>query len=278
MKTNLKLITTLLLAIAVSFACNRDDEEATMELTTEQEVEVVENNTTTESFADEDVDITSTMEAEINSQQRSASAVCAEVSWNAEAKILTIDFGDGCVGPYGRERSGIIYVAYSNEPDGLRSDKEITFENYFVNNRQITGAISVSKLNMNNEGNYESVYTLIDYTVTFPNEQSFTLNGGRTREIIQGIDDGKSLMIEITGSLTGEDTRGRTFSSEVTDPIIADFACAANGGFIRTQGRKEIIYTGLRNNRERIVEYGDGTCDNTIRVTINGNTYTITGS
>jgi len=276
MKTNLKFIAALTLTILVLFACNQGEE--TMNLTTDQEVEVMERNATTETYADEDVDITLNAEAELSSAQRSAYNICATRTWDEETKILTIDFGDGCVGPFGRERSGIIYIAFSNELDGLKADKVITFENYVVNNRSITGSITVDRLNLNADSNYESVYTLIDYTVTFPNGGSFTLNGGRTREVIQGAGGGNPIMVEITGSITGIDTRGRTFSSEITEPIIADFGCAENGGFVRTQGRKEVVYTGLRNDRTRIVSYGDGSCDSTITLQINDNIYTITRS
>ncbi len=277
MKTKIKLFGVLSLAMLISFACNRDDDD-TMTLTDQQEVAIIENNTLAESYADEDVDITVTAEAMLNETQRTATTICAALEWNEETNILTIDFGEGCVGPYGRERSGIVYVAYSNEPDGLKSDKVITFDNYFVNNRQITGTVSITKLNLNANGNYESVYTLTGYTVTFPNEESFILNGGRSREILEGINDDNPLKFKLMGSLTGIDTRGRTFSSEITEPIIADFGCAANGGFARVEGRKEVIYAGLRRNKERIVAYGDGTCDSTITVTINGNVYTITRS
>jgi hypothetical protein len=62
----------------------------------------------------------------------------------------------------------------------------------------------------------------------------------------------------------------------ITEPIIAQFSCRAEGGFLRVSGVKEMTKSAGDRSRTRVINYGDGTCDNEITVTINDRTFTIT--
>ncbi|MFQ3213632.1 MAG: hypothetical protein ACJAT1_000764 [Marivirga sp.] len=274
-----KVNMVILMVLLFASACDTMDEEIAA-LSNDEEIEMVENNTIAETYADEDLDIVFTTAATYtdSSHRMIGRDSCAVISWDEASKTLRIDFGEGCVGPYGRTRSGIIYVAYTEGFEEIGSSKVISFENYFVNNKQVLGTIAIDRFVMNEAGNYENSFSLINYTVIFPNEETFTLNGERTREFLQGVGDGMPLITSISGSMQGVDSRGRSFESEIKTPIIADAACAESGGFMRVSGEKEINYIGEQRNRTRTVLYGDGSCDNSIEIIINGKSHMITKS
>ncbi len=203
---------------------------------------------------------------------------CAVVTNDKTAKILTIDFGTGCIGAYGRTRSGKILIAYTTTIGDSLANRIITFENYKVNNKSVEGTIELRDISINPAGNLQSTRKVTDLKVTFPNGKSITFNGARTREWIggKGDNDPTNNKYKITGSITGISSTGRTFTHEITTPVIVDFACAKLGNFARISGVVETTKVGGFGERKRTVDYGDGTCDKTITVTTFRRTYTIT--
>ncbi len=203
---------------------------------------------------------------------------CAVVTNDKTNKILTIDFGTGCTGTYGRTRSGKILIQYSGILGDSTANRTITFENYKVNGKSIEGTIEVKDILKNSAGNLQATRKLTDLKVTFPSGKSVTVNGSRTREWIAGAGDGNpdNNKFKITGTLEGVTSTGRSFTQEITTPIVVDFACAKDGKFARVSGVVEFTKVGGYGTRKRTVDYGDGTCDNTIKVTTFRRTYTIT--
>ena len=180
--------------------------------------------------------------------------------------------------PYGRERKGKIIIKYSTEIGDNIANRIITFEDFFVNNKGVSGTIELRDVSVNASGNLQSVKKLIELTISFPNGESMVYNGSRTREWISGAgdDDPTNNVYRITGSVEGKSTNGRSFTHEIVEPIIADWSCAAQGKFARVAGVVEMTRLGGYTNRKRTVDYGDGECDNTIVVTTFRRTYTVT--
>jgi hypothetical protein len=203
---------------------------------------------------------------------------CAVVTNDKTNKILTIDFGTGCTGAYGRTRSGKILIQYSGVLGDSLANRTITFENYKVNSKSIEGTIEVRDILKNASGNLQATRKLTNLKVTFASGKSITVNGSRTREWIAGAGDGNpdNNQYRITGTLEGTTSTGRSFTQEITTPIVVDFACAKEGKFARVSGVVEFTKVGGFGTRKRTVDYGDGTCDNTITVTTFRRTYTIT--
>jgi hypothetical protein len=202
---------------------------------------------------------------------------CAIVTNDKDKKMLTIDFGSGCVGAYGRTRSGKIIILYNSTLGDSLANRTITFDNYKVNNKSITGMIELRDISKNVEGNLQATRRVTDLKITFPNGKFVTFNGSRTREWIAGAGDTDATnnKYRITGTLTGISSTGRTFTHEITVPVIVDFACAKAGKFARVAGVVETTKVGGFGERKRTVNYGDGTCDNEITVITFRRTYTI---
>ncbi|MGJ3234869.1 hypothetical protein [Marivirga sp.] len=278
----MRKFTVLLLGIVVALlslqACQQDDEMNIDAEEEEQEIELVENTTLAEDNADQEIGIADLAEVEIASGNM-RSLKCYSTNMDSVNRVLTIDFGDGCVGPYGRERSGKVIVTYADEGGLYISDRTITFDNYVVNNVEISGEIFIERAVRNDRDNYQNSYTVTDYTLTFPDGNTFVTNGNRVREWIEGETDGDSSTnkFQITGSLNGESTRGVNWSHTILEPIIVDFSCLASGSMLRTSGIKEVKFSLRNRERTRIVDYGDGDCDGSYTVTINNRVVTIEG-
>lgn len=276
MKTKLFLTSLMAMCIALMATSCSDDE--TLADNETEEAEMAELASVGENESDDVLEVLDQVEmSQGGSESSRVNELCAVVSNDAENKILTIDFGEGCVGPYGRTRSGKILIAYSGQVNDGISNRIITFDNYVVNNKAVTGSIELRDIIVNEDGTISSTKKLVALTVTFPNGQSVSYTGSRTRVWTQGVRDGdpSNNVFEITGSVDGVWSNGRTFTHRITEKIVADWSCAAEGGFARVSGVVEVERLGGYVKRKRIIRYGDGTCDNKIVVIIGTRTFEI---
>lgn len=271
----LKSILTIVTTTLVLAACERDDRFS--QGSDAEEEQAVESASVSEDASDDALEVVGQIETQLTVAGGRSSSTCATVTKDIENKTITIDFGDGCVGHYGRERSGKIIIAYSGIVGDSLSNRIITFENYFVNNKGISGTIELRDIEINDAGNLQSTKKLIDLKVTFPSGEYVVFNGSRTRELISGYadKDPANNVYRITGSVTGQSTTGRSFTHEITTPIIANWSCAAEGNFARVSGVVEMTKLGGYGTRKRIVDYGDGACDNIITITTFRRTYEV---
>lgn len=279
MKLNVvKPIYAFALTLAVAFSsCDRQNELG--QGTDLEEEQTLEYASVGEEASDDVLEVAYETEVELkNSESGRRASSCADVTNDKVNKIITIDFGDGCIGPHGRERSGKIFIKYSSEVGDSTANRIITFENFFVNNKGVTGTIELKDISENNEGYLQSVKRLIDLKITFSNGEYIVFNGSRTREWMEGRGDGdpSNNVFRITGEISGTSSTGRSFTNEITTPIIADWSCAAEGNFARVSGVVEMTNLGGYVKRKRIVDYGDGTCDNVITIKTIKRTYNVT--
>ncbi len=267
-----------IMIMAAMFLVSCDNNSDSQGTATEEE-QTLESASIGEDESDDALEIAYQSEVQLVSiGGRLKTDLCAEVTNDEVNKIITIDFGDGCVGPRGKTRKGKIFIAYSNVLGDSLANRIITFENYFVNNKGITGTIELRDRSINLEGNLQSVKKLIDLTVTFPNGHYIVFNGSRMREWLSGYGDGDPAnnVYRITGSVEGISTTGRSFTHTIVEPIIADWSCAAQGNFARISGVVELTKLKGYSVRKRTVDYGDGECDNVITITTFRRTYVVT--
>jgi hypothetical protein len=282
MKTNFfKMGAGFLLALSITMIGCQDDENLRDNQIAEESL--TEAASVGDSEADDALDISQEVEADLlnnssNSRTANSFGECAVVTNDEESKILTIDFGAGCVGGFGVERSGKIFVNYSGSGIGDNlARRVITFENYVVNNKGVAGTIELGNRNFDGD-TLVAVHKLINLTVTFPNEKSVVYNGERTRKWYAGVQDGDPSNNEfiITGSVQGVWSDGGEFTHEIVTPIISKWSCRLNDGyFARVAGVVEVKKLRRFVDRTRRVDYGNGECDNFITVTVGNRTYTI---
>jgi hypothetical protein len=275
-----KIQLTLSMLILSSFSfivlngCKEDD--ALQDLSDQDEVTVVQNATIADNSVDEELEAFD--ESVVASGGRQRVEECPTVTRDETAKTITLDFGTECVGRYGRTRSGKVLITFNGTFDDDMANRTITFDNYFVDNRQIEGTVLLKNFNRDEQGILSATREVVDYKVTFPGGDSYTMSGSTTRSWISGEGDEirGNEVVQVTGSYEGINSNGVEFKREITTPVIADFACWTSGGFLRTSGVIQMTITNSVRTRTRTLDYGDGTCDNTATVTVNGKTYTIT--
>ncbi len=286
MKKSIHLTLRLMgiLVVATYFtACNNDEDETQLD-TSSEDLEIVSEASFSNTLADEDLEMVELVtEASSTTGGKTYNhhlPECATVTRDAENHQVIIDFGDECIGPFGRTRSGKIIITYGGEFNDQMANRVISFDNYVVNNRAISGSIELRNFNRSEEGFLTATRALVGYTVTYPDGNSVTVNGSTLREWIEGEGDGDPTtnVFRLTGGYEGTSTRGIRFTHTITDPVIARFACRAQGGFLRTAGIIEMIrsHENVSKQRIRTILYGDDICDNTITVIINGREFTIT--
>lgn len=278
MKTKFLLTIAALFCLTLATTSCLDDENL---LDNEsEEAEMTSLASVSENESDDVLEVVSLFEISIAGDEagRVSDELCGTVTNDTENNILTIDFGTGCTGPYGRTRSGRIIVAYSGTINDGISNRIITFDNYAVNGKQVSGSIELRDITVNEDGTVSSTKKLVALTITFPNGEFVSYTGNRTRLWTDGVRDGDPYnnVFVITGSVEGIWSGGRTFTHTITEPIVSNWICAAEGGFARVSGVVEVERLGGFVKRKRITRYGDGTCDNIITVIIGTREFVIT--
>ncbi|MFO0322099.1 MAG: hypothetical protein ACK504_06705 [Bacteroidota bacterium] len=204
-------------------------------------------------------------------------SACATITSNTltSAKTITVNFGTvNCLCNDGRNRRGSVILSFTGNYRDSLTVITVTPSNYFVNDNQVTGTKSIT-----NKGHNAANHLVYEITA---NVSIIKANGGgtiswtstRQREWINGEDsptDWTNDKYSITGGASGTTANGNTFTSVITSPLIRNMASGCRRHF--TQGVLEHTPGG---KPTRIIDYGNGACDDQATVTIKGKVYNIT--
>jgi len=207
-------------------------------------------------------------------------SACATVSFDTSSspKSLTIDFGTtDCLCGDGNYRRGKIIVTWSGAYRDSGSSHAITFDDYFVNYNQLTGTKTVTNNGTNTLG--QPVFSVTVNGSVIWDPQYFggggtsTMVSTRTRVWTAGyntpfiwLDD----IYQISGTATGTTRTGNSYTMNTASPLVKEI------GFRHfTNGQLEFTPGSLPT---RSIDYGyvNGQRDNLARVTISGQSFTIT--
>lgn len=189
----------------------------------------------------------------------------------AEPHSMTLDFGTvDCTAQNGRQRRGRIHVTWTGRYRDPGTVITMTPDEYFVNGNQVQGTKTVTNLGPNDEGNLQ-FHVVVDGSLTAGDGSwTSTHQAQRTRTWIQGADTPGILddVYLITGSGSGTNRNGVNYTVNITSPLRVELSCP----FI-TAGSVDIT---PENRPTRTINYGNGSCDGTITITVNGHTFTVT--
>lgn len=200
---------------------------------------------------------------------------CATVTIDTIAvpHTMVVDFGtSNCLCKDNRYRRGQILLNFTGKYRDAGTVINVSFNNYFVDDNQVTGTKTITNngLNAANHMNWTIVANLSIIKANNAGTLSYTCN--RNREWTAGdttphifSDDEYS----ITGSASGTKPDNTTFTALIQNPLIRKMSCPRH--FV--QGILNITPQG---KPVRSIDFGNGTCDNTATVTVNGQTKTIT--
>jgi hypothetical protein len=183
---------------------------------------------------------------------------------------LIIDFGpENCLCKDGRYRRGKIVNTFTGryrEPGTIITHG---FDEYFVNDNKVEGIRVMTNMGYNINGNL--YYTIeVNGMITLANGAgTITWNASKEREWVEGSDTPERWddVYLITGDGSGVRPSGQSWIKEITKALRKELSCR-----FFVSGTMEITPEG---KPTRILDYGDGTCDNIATVTVNGHTYTI---
>ncbi len=183
---------------------------------------------------------------------------------------LIIDFGEeNCLCRDGRYRRGKIINTFTGrylEPGTILTH---SFDEYFVNDNKVEGSRVVTNMGYNtNENLYftievEILITLAEKGVTFG------WNASRVREWAEGADTPQRWddVFLLTGTAEGIRPSGLNWTREIIIPLRREVSCRyIVSGSVQIEPEGKPV---------RLLDYGDGECDNIATVTINGKTFTI---
>jgi hypothetical protein len=186
---------------------------------------------------------------------------------------ITIDFGPtNCLGHDGRNRRGQILVSYTGHYRDSGHVHTISFNNYFVNDNQLTGTKTVTNMGHNSLGQSYFTIAVNGSLILANNAGTRSWTSTRTRTWTAGeatpvrIDDEYT----ITGSGTVTRPNSTSFTINITSPLLRALNCQWT-----KQGTIQITPSSA-SAPVRTLDYGSGTCDNQATLTVNGNSTTIT--
>lgn len=184
-------------------------------------------------------------------------------------KDVVIDYGTSCTGTDGVVRSGSILAHLTNAYTASGSVTTITFDNYYVNSRHITGTEIITNAGTNNNGHYV-------FNVTVENGNLYSIDGvtlynsTQQREWIEGDNtllDPTDDVYMISGTASGTTTGGVDYSLVITTDLRVAVDCAwiESGVVAITEPNIPVI----------TLNYGNGNCDNVATATCSGYTFNI---
>ncbi len=266
----------MLFGIILHSSCELEEDTLDEPIECEESISVAEDDTyasetfdEVEDIADEAADENNLKNSE-NSIEGTIITNCATVTIDGDSDETTmiVDFGsENCECEDGRYRRGKIIVVYSGDYWNDSTFINYSFDNYFVDDNQVTGIKTITRFASNINRNMGS-HTLVDGVIILADgEGTITWKSNRTREVIKGsktlsrMDD----IYQITGSSEGISSNGESFSSEIQSPLVRrmDYGCRRNyvEGILEINQVDGDIYN---------IDYGEGICNRWATVTVNG--------
>lgn len=178
-----------------------------------------------------------------------------------------LDYGtENCECFPGNNKRGKINVSLSDWWKNEGSFKEITFEDFYINDNKMEGVKTTRNTGLNEIGNLTFAKKVTDAKLTYPDESVITWSCEKFSEQVEGAstllfaDDAWA----VTGSGSGVNLDAKSYTMEITAELIYN-----NGYFYPVSGIMEISTEG---EDLKVINYGDGECDNLITVTIGDST------
>ncbi len=185
--------------------------------------------------------------------------------------LITIDFGStNCVCNDGRSRRGKILLNYSGRYREAGTTISISFNNYFVNDNQLTGTKTITNQGLNNAGNLVYKIDVTGQVIKANGAGTISWTSSRLREWTAGAntplvwsDDAYS----ITGTASGTNASGKSYTINIVKPLVRKMSCRWF-----ESGSLDVTPEG---KATRTLDYGTTGCDANATVSILGYSFPI---
>lgn len=181
--------------------------------------------------------------------------------------VITINFGNGCEDARGNVRKGIIIITYNGRRFFPGSSVVTTFDGYEVNGIQIEGIRTLTNTSSSLQDNPKFNITVVGGKITWPDGTFATRYVDRTREWVRVANNPLNDQWLVTGTAAGINRHGVGYSMEITKPLVFKRSCAIDSRIILPVEGTKVFTT---EDKQVIIDFGDGECDRLITVTVNG--------
>ncbi len=255
-------------------ACQTETEKAELSLDVEEKSAIEDEETAENLF---DIVETITNSAIRNSAISSGGRVsklndpelsCAKISFSGDKQSgrIKIDFGDGCVGPDGKMRKGIVVIEFEGNWLVQGSVIYTVLSGFYIDEIKIDGTRILTNVSLDLEA---LVYTveIIDGKVTWPDGTYLTRESDRIHswKFGKGFDD---FELQVEGEASGRTRLGIDYTSKTIEPLIFKSSCRDNIIYLPTSGIKTI---NVPKKPVITLDYGIGECNSDVDISIGEN-------
>ncbi len=178
---------------------------------------------------------------------------------------ITIDFGTGCTDARGKTRKGIIIVNYTGKRFLPGSIMKVTVQDFYKNDAKVEGTLTITNISPSQQ-DYPKFQIIVSGSMIFPDGRQATREQSMIREW-QRSDNSLNDKWVTDGNSVGVHKNGKSYEMKITSSLIHSRACEINNKvFIPVKGIKTLTVDG----KVITIDYGDGSCDNTLTITVNG--------
>jgi hypothetical protein len=187
---------------------------------------------------------------------------------------ITISFDSAACSNKGVVRSGQIIIHFSGHRFSPGSSRSITFHKYVRNKHEIEGTYSITNVSVSDTSALKFEVKLTGGKITFPDGTTITREQDITHEWVRATNPINDKWLRLTGgTASGTGRKGHSYSMEIVKDLVITRACEVNNDVnIPVSGIKKVT----TDSKEFTIDFGDGTCDNIVVVTVNGIQKTIT--
>lgn len=204
------------------------------------------------------------------STEKASCNVIITVDTTSVIKSVTTDWGNtNCSCNDGKTRRGKLVTTFTGSYFAKGTVITHTPVDYYVNDNKVEGTKVVTNMGPNSNG--QPYYNVeINGSVTMSSGEIINYTSSRVRTFTFGYktpsnysDDTYSITLTANAVVTN----GDSYKAQTNAPLEIKIGC----GYI-TKGVLSITPSG---KPERIIDYGEGTCDPTFTVTVNDKTYVV---
>jgi len=199
-------------------------------------------------------------------------STCLTVTYDLLATPMkaTLDYGTtNCQCTDGKNRRGKIFVTFNGSMMDSLTQVSLTFDNYFVNENQITGTRSTTTKGHNAAGHLNQDIATNGSIIMANNVGTITYISNHNREWTEG---GSTLqtgddVYSFTGSASGTTTTAKAFTTTITNPLVWKMSC--------TNFVSGVIELKPAGDPKRVIDFGSGDCDASATITVLGFSFQI---
>jgi hypothetical protein len=276
-----KIVTLSLMAsIGLVSSCNEEER-----LTASDTQDISEEAITDSYFQDADdiggVAIGSPSDSQYNGGRTAGSITisddrchCATVTIESTGTIdapkgtITVDFGAGCIDTRLNVRKGKLKFAYNGKRFQPGATIVMTTDNYSINDIKLEGTRTLTNVQGSTNDAPKFNVVLENGKAIFPDGSFAVRESDITWEWIRAANPSNDyLLIDQASTANGTTRGGRSYAVSLSEGLKYKRFCG-----IAVDGIKRYI---IDEEKEIVIDYGDGECDKAVTITVNGVTHNI---